>query len=192
MPLAASNGQLEERRVICWEWKGNARDEGEAAAQWVSEVVGQPSRLVRFIGKSQRTASQCASAAAQIAWTFLPQLAGALPNLCQTFASCCAFTYAAVWPPGNGWLLEKSCVKIWSCLHKPLPRAKTPQVHLMLTHVHVAFCAGVPGTNDAAADTSERRRPAVPIGWGRIPGHETAFCDRLPFLLTTEVPSPTI
>ncbi len=52
IPLAASDGRLEERRVICWEWKGNARDEGEKAAQWVSEVVGQPSRLVRFIGES--------------------------------------------------------------------------------------------------------------------------------------------
>ena len=62
----------------------------------------------------------------------------------------------------------------------------------MLTHVRLAVCAGVPGTNDAAADTSERRRPAVPIGWGRIPGHETAFCDRLPFLLTTEVRSCTM
>ena len=48
-------------------------------------------------------------------------------------------------------------------------------------------CAGVPGTNDATADITERRRPAVPAGWGRVPGHEIAFCDRLPFLLTTEV-----
>ena len=55
IPLAASNGRLEERRVICWEWKGNARDEGEKAAQWVSEVVGQPSRLVRFIGEPLHT-----------------------------------------------------------------------------------------------------------------------------------------
>ena len=47
--------------------------------------------------------------------------------------------------------------------------------------------AGVPGTNDAASDPTDRRRPAVPIGWGRVPGHEVAFCDRLPFLLTTEV-----
>lgn len=27
----------------------------------------------------------------------------------------------------------------------------------------------------------------MPVGWGRVPGHEVAFCDRLPFLLTTEV-----
>ena len=47
--------------------------------------------------------------------------------------------------------------------------------------------AGVPGTNDAASDPTDRRRPAVPVGWGRVPGHEVAFCDRLPFLLTTEV-----
>ena len=61
MPLTPSsntlvprrNGaSLEERRVICWEWKGNARDEGEAAAQWVSDILGEPSRLVRFIGKT--------------------------------------------------------------------------------------------------------------------------------------------
>ena len=38
--------------MTCWEWKGNARDEGEAAAQWVSELLGEPSRLVRFIGET--------------------------------------------------------------------------------------------------------------------------------------------
>ena len=27
----------------------------------------------------------------------------------------------------------------------------------------------------------------MPAGWGAIPGHEVAFSDRLPFLLTTEV-----
>ena len=27
----------------------------------------------------------------------------------------------------------------------------------------------------------------MPVGWGRVPGHEVAFCDRLPFLLTCEV-----
>ena len=27
----------------------------------------------------------------------------------------------------------------------------------------------------------------MPVGWGRVPGHEVAFCDRLPFLLTTQV-----
>ena len=29
-------------------------DEGEAAAQWVSELLGEPSRLVRFIGEAAR------------------------------------------------------------------------------------------------------------------------------------------
>ena len=27
----------------------------------------------------------------------------------------------------------------------------------------------------------------MPAGWGRVPGHEVAFSDRLPFLLTCEV-----
>ena len=40
--------------MTCWEWKGNARDEGEAAARWVSELLGEPSRLVRFIGEAAR------------------------------------------------------------------------------------------------------------------------------------------
>ena len=30
----------------------------------------------------------------------------------------------------------------------------------------------------------------MPAGWGKIPGHEVAFSDRLPFLLTTEVRLP--
>ena len=41
--------------MTCWEWKGNAQDEGEAAAQWVSELLGEPSRLVRFIGEAARS-----------------------------------------------------------------------------------------------------------------------------------------
>lgn len=35
---------------MCWEWKGLARDEGEAAAAWFTKVLGKPSRLVRFVG----------------------------------------------------------------------------------------------------------------------------------------------
>ncbi len=46
---------------------------------------------------------------------------------------------------------------------------------------------GRPGTNDAAADPEKKRRAVVPAGWGRVPGHEIAFNDRLPYLLTTEV-----
>ena len=74
IPLAATNGHLEERRVICWEWKGNARDEGEAAAQWVSEVVGQPSRVVRFIGE-YTTGLKRAVCGSTTHMDFLPHLA---------------------------------------------------------------------------------------------------------------------
>lgn len=44
--------------MTCWEWKGNARDEGEAAARWVSELLGEPSRLVRFIGEAVRSTAR--------------------------------------------------------------------------------------------------------------------------------------
>ncbi len=36
--------------VTCWYWTGVARDEGDAAAEWLSAAIGQPARLVRYIG----------------------------------------------------------------------------------------------------------------------------------------------
>ena len=36
--------------VTCWEWAGTARDEGDAAALWLSEYLGKPVRLVRYMG----------------------------------------------------------------------------------------------------------------------------------------------
>ena len=36
--------------MICWEWKGVARDEGAEAGAWFSEYLGKPSQLVRFLG----------------------------------------------------------------------------------------------------------------------------------------------
>lgn len=37
--------------VVCWGWTGNARDEGDAAAAWLSDALGLPVRLVRYIGE---------------------------------------------------------------------------------------------------------------------------------------------
>lgn len=34
--------------VSVWEWTGSAFDEGDAAAQWFSNYLGKPGRLVRF------------------------------------------------------------------------------------------------------------------------------------------------
>ncbi len=56
IPLeVAGKADEEERQVICWEWKGTARDEGSEAAAWFSELLGKPSRLVRFLGASYIT-----------------------------------------------------------------------------------------------------------------------------------------
>lgn len=38
--------------VTCWEWAGTARDEGDFAADWLSEVLGKPVRLVRYMGEA--------------------------------------------------------------------------------------------------------------------------------------------
>ncbi|PIM97025.1 Molybdenum cofactor sulfurtransferase [Handroanthus impetiginosus] len=40
--------------VSLWEWSGSAFDEGEEAANWFSDFLGKPSRLVRF-----NEASEC-------------------------------------------------------------------------------------------------------------------------------------
>ena len=37
--------------VTCWEWAGTARDEGDFAAEWLSEVLGKRVRLVRYMGE---------------------------------------------------------------------------------------------------------------------------------------------
>ena len=36
--------------MICWEWKGVARNEGAEAGAWFSKYLGKPSQLVRFLG----------------------------------------------------------------------------------------------------------------------------------------------
>lgn len=50
-PLTSSS--TADRTVSCWEWKGQAADEGDAAAQWFSAFLGRPCRLVRHVGAEQ-------------------------------------------------------------------------------------------------------------------------------------------
>ena len=44
--------------VTCWEWAGTARDEGDFTADWLSEVLGKPVRLVRYMGERPRVLMQ--------------------------------------------------------------------------------------------------------------------------------------
>eukprot|EP00884_Botryococcus_braunii_P010638 jgi/Botrbrau1/19576/Bobra.0035s0061.1 len=39
------------RRVVVWEWEGEAEDEGDEAADWFSDFLGKRCRLARYIGK---------------------------------------------------------------------------------------------------------------------------------------------
>eukprot|EP00877_Chromochloris_zofingiensis_P006088 jgi/Chrzof1/1732/Cz10g18280.t1 len=43
------------RTIVLWEWTGVAADEGETAAQWASQFVGYPCRLVRYLGSHAPT-----------------------------------------------------------------------------------------------------------------------------------------
>lgn len=38
------------RRVVVWEWEGEARDEGDGVAAWLSKFLGKSCRLARYIG----------------------------------------------------------------------------------------------------------------------------------------------
>ncbi|KAK6118305.1 hypothetical protein DH2020_047978 [Rehmannia glutinosa] len=51
VPLSKSAEKVEG--VSVWEWSGSAVDEGAAAAQWFSNYLGKPSRLVRFNDASE-------------------------------------------------------------------------------------------------------------------------------------------
>ena len=41
------------RGVTVWEWKGNGQDEGDTAAEWLEQILGQPCRLLRYAGELQ-------------------------------------------------------------------------------------------------------------------------------------------
>ncbi|KAK9788137.1 hypothetical protein WJX73_007350 [Symbiochloris irregularis] len=42
------------RSVSVWEWDGKGRDEGETAAQWLSEYLGKRCRLLGYSGKGEK------------------------------------------------------------------------------------------------------------------------------------------
>ena len=42
-----------------WEWKGKALDEGEYAADWLSEYLDKPVRLLRYAGPLASSAAGC-------------------------------------------------------------------------------------------------------------------------------------
>lgn len=46
--MKSSNSGEKVDGISVWEWSGSAVDEGAAAAQWFSNYLGKPSRLVRF------------------------------------------------------------------------------------------------------------------------------------------------
>ena len=48
-PLSTKGVQGAWRPVTVWEWGGDALDEGEAAAEWFTTLLGFPCRLVRCL-----------------------------------------------------------------------------------------------------------------------------------------------
>ena len=52
VPLAPPNevAEADLKQCTCWDWTGLARDEGGDAAAWLTDVLGKPCRLVRYVG----------------------------------------------------------------------------------------------------------------------------------------------
>ncbi|KXZ54122.1 hypothetical protein GPECTOR_5g223 [Gonium pectorale] len=54
----APKPESEIRKVTVWEWTGAGADEGQEVADWFSRYLGQPCRLVRYLGSKSPPASQ--------------------------------------------------------------------------------------------------------------------------------------
>ena len=48
----------ELKECTCWDWTGLARDEGDDAAAWLSDFLGKPCRLVRYVGAARVLAAK--------------------------------------------------------------------------------------------------------------------------------------
>ncbi|KAI8469189.1 MAG: MOSC domain-containing protein [Monoraphidium minutum] len=114
VPLAPA-GQQPLRRVTCWEWTGAAADEGDAAAAWLSTVLGRDVRLVRYLGSGGDAAGAAAAAAAA---------AGADPVARPTDAEFC--TGEVAFPDGFPILVasEESLQDLNARLPQPVPMAR--------------------------------------------------------------------
>ena len=45
----APRGRMVQAEV--WEWQGDAEDQGDEAAAWLSAYLGRPARLLRYAGE---------------------------------------------------------------------------------------------------------------------------------------------
>ena len=62
IPLDGSLLEDSSRRECrCWSWEGPAQDQGSEAAEWLSDFLGAPVRLMRYTGGSPATASSLTS-----------------------------------------------------------------------------------------------------------------------------------
>ncbi|XP_071738484.1 uncharacterized protein [Rutidosis leptorrhynchoides] len=53
LKVSLAKPSLLSQGVSVWEWSGSALDEGHEAAQWFTDFLGKPSRLVRFNEESE-------------------------------------------------------------------------------------------------------------------------------------------
>jgi hypothetical protein len=54
VPLATPGQEPRLINCSCWEWRGTAADQGDLAAEWLSEYLARPVRLVRYVGERQK------------------------------------------------------------------------------------------------------------------------------------------
>ena len=51
--LAGKVADAELKECTCWAWTGLARDEGDEVAAWLTDFLGKPARLARYVGTSR-------------------------------------------------------------------------------------------------------------------------------------------
>ena len=189
-PKEVAEAELKE--CTCWDWKGLARDEGEDAAAWLTDVLGKPCRLVRYVGEQRSHLLVVEvfwgfrlSVYTDIVWkqlvTWLCCTQGFLHLSRRTSCARCACNMTLV--------CAHACC---SCCRCGTPGACTWRMHpnklcRQGTAAGNLRCenlrAGNPAEGTLGADP-KRRESELPFG----KGVETAFADGYPFLLATEVP----
>lgn len=191
VPLADPTGA--RTRVRVWDWEGSGLDEGEEAAAWLTELLGKPARLVRFVGRAGGPGSVEADPARRAApseWTpeglatTTPEVAfaDAFPYLVVNPASLAALNQQLVSPEEGPLSLNRfrgnivvAGAEAWA--EDGWARLAAPSRGVDLTLVKPCDRCAVPTVNQETGDagyeptrTLQKIRSGKVLGWHeRVP-----------------------
>ncbi len=171
------------RSVRCHDWKGDAIDEGNEVAEWLSKFLQQRVRLVKY-GGQQPTQHCCAAPFATSRITGLPTVPqqARLPDKARrTDLNALSSQHAEVACPQK--LCKLTAKNVLRRLFN-LEAYSSAGGSVQATVNSYQNVAGVPGS--AGLDEDSHRRSSAK-GWYTGGQSETAFSDAFPFLVTCQV-----